>query len=166
MKETILKSTIWWFIFWLSALIVWVWYAAITQVSSWDILTADLFNESMVPTWAVMAFNLSTCPVWWSEANGTDNSLDLRWEFIRWLDNWRWVDSGRVLATLQNWSEVARDYWENWVLPITSVVNADYSTTYSRWYRTITGDWSSSDVDTDYYWIRPRNIALLYCVKN
>lgn len=90
--------------------IFWITYAAVSQVSSWDTLTATLFNESMVTTWAIMAFNGTTCPTWWNKADWSgdekntswDNTtLDLRWEFIRGLDDWRWVDSGRALASYQ-----------------------------------------------------------------
>ena len=184
MKETIKKSIIWWVAFSLTVMIVWVTYAAfvnINTVNNWETLSSTLMNNiinnqkdldtrlwliNSVPSWAIIAFNSSSCPTWWSKANGTDNALDLRWEFIRGWDDGKWVDAGRWLASNQNSSEVAVDYWPNAVLPISNVVNADYSITYSRSYREVTGAWSTSNINLPYSWIRPRNVALLYCVKD
>ena len=48
-----------------------------------------------------MAFNLTSCPTGWSEADGNGGRPDLRGEFVRGLDRGRGVDVGRTLATAQ-----------------------------------------------------------------
>ena len=45
MKQTIIKSLIWWLVFSFTVLLVSFTYAAITSVSSWDTLTATLWND-------------------------------------------------------------------------------------------------------------------------
>lgn len=114
-----------------------------------------------IPTWAVMAFNLSSCPSWWIPANWTSWTPDLRWEFIRWLDGWRWVDSGRTLWSwqaddLKNHTHTVSDVYPSWSLGdwsgyqwMSSAVSTATRTTSAIW-------WSET---------RPRNVALLYCVK-
>lgn len=46
MIETIKKSFIWWIVFTLTVMIIWITYAA---VSSWDTLTADMWNNRNAP---------------------------------------------------------------------------------------------------------------------
>lgn len=141
-----------------------------------------------VPAWAVMAFNLASCPTWWSKANGTDNTLDLRGEFIRWVDDGRGVDIGRVLASAQ-WDAIRNitgDFtafaW-NW-----NTGSSIFKTkSWAFWWATVTSNpggntdsipYSSSDRPR--FWLsfdaslvvptanenRSRNVALLYCVKD
>ena len=102
----ILKKLQWgiysWIWFVLVIWITWLAYAALDwiKVNTWDSLTATKWNslvDHAVPSTAIMAFNSATCPTWWSPANWTNWNPDLRWEFIRWLDNWRWIDIGRTL---------------------------------------------------------------------
>jgi len=40
-------------------------------------------NSSFIPSGAIMAFALNSCPTGWKEANGNNGTLDLRGEFIR-----------------------------------------------------------------------------------
>lgn len=117
---TIIKNIKSWIFQWIWILLVvwisWVAYWAYVSISSdvtdWQTLTSWLFNnvlenqrslktlvDNATPVWAVMAFNLSSCPTWWIPANGSNGTPDLRGEFIRWLDSGRWINSGRVLAT-------------------------------------------------------------------
>lgn len=62
--------------------------------AGWNLLVGnvDNLNERLlsaegsggiVPTGAIMAFNLITCPSGWSEADGINGRPDLRGEFIR-----------------------------------------------------------------------------------
>lgn len=57
------------------------------------------FSAITVPTGAIMAFNLNTCPTGWAKANGTAGTPDLRGEFIRGLDDGRGINPGRILAS-------------------------------------------------------------------
>ena len=77
-----------------------MWNNTITTVNqhSTDLTTVE---GQIVPSGAVIAFNLSSCPTGWSVANGTNGTADLRGDFIRGLDSGRGVDSGRSLATEQ-----------------------------------------------------------------
>jgi len=121
-----------------------------------------------------MAFNLSSCPSWWSEANGTGGTPDLRGEFVRWLDNGRWVDTGRTLASSQ-WDSI-RDITGSfavygWVISHNGAfshggVNLSNGSANSP-NGIYTVDFSAADsgVPTSHE-NGPRNIAFLYCIKN
>ena len=180
-----------WFI--LSIIFIWVitvfaanWYDSLTS-NAWDPLTATKWNnlvKATVPTGAVMAFNLSTCPNWWLPADWTNSTPDLRWEFIRWLDNWRWVDTGRVLGSSQNPTRI-RTLIDNytWYAIWTFAVSAWNIET--NWWSATVPEWTivpfvtlnnlayyqATATQTVWSWdnwafaTRPRNVALLYCVK-
>lgn len=169
--------------------VIWIFgitYAAVTQVSTWETLTADIFNQSMVPTWAVMAFNGTTCPDGWNKADWSwdekDTSwnlttLDLRWEFIRGFDDGRGVDSGRVLGSTQSQNvqelqvvwDWSYEWWPLYVAENTSAWNnrnmvkanwkIDWKSYNGSYPASILKVWEGSDT-------RPRNVALLYCVKD
>lgn len=115
---------------------------------------------SSIPTWAIMAFYLWSCPTGWIPADWTSSTPDLRWAFVRWM--W-WSLNGR---------DVARTLWDYQLDELkshTHTFNA-YSTFASGiWYSKA---WSSPDIPDTYstnsYWwteTRPKNVALLYCMK-
>ena len=204
------EKFIWWIISWLwITLVIWIswiayWaYVAISSdVNPWDSLSASLFNNvlenqrvlksdyetlistvswlSNVPAWAVMAFNLSSCPTWWISANWWNGTPDLRGEFVRWWDNGRWVDAWRAIWTLQRWSLVmnAVNSTETRLFSLShendnrlwyDPAMTDPTKPYFRWqittatYPTWTTNWA---IDANYVQMtRPRNVALLYCVK-
>lgn len=178
---------------WLIGAVYWAWIN-IDWVSNWQTLDATLINNIIdnqndlnnriswlsttvawllnVPTWAVMAFNLASCPTWWIAADGTNWTRDLRWTFIRWIN---WVANSRdVSRTL--WSYQDDDFqahkhtqwWDAWT-------NSSYRygvTTWLGW--TVYSDmygllWSNGNaINTSTEWwteTRPKNIALLYCQK-
>ncbi|EKD66146.1 MAG: tail collar protein [uncultured bacterium (gcode 4)] len=179
-------------------------FTSLTPVWTWSGLTANAWNQmitnlndldwrvtslnstvtslSIIPKWAVIAYNWTVCPSWWSEANWVNVptwtswsvTLNLRWEFIRWLDNWRWVDVSRVFGSLQSEDFKAHKHTEA------------YSSQVNGW-ANYAGAWGTSGVTSTPYslsqttaavgpnqyvsttwWTetRPRNVALLYCVKN
>lgn len=175
-----------WIIVWITFFIImlfwWMVYASISHVVGWNVLTATKFNQvidSVVPSGNVSAFNLSSCPTWWSPADWS-SGLDLRWEFIRWLDNGRWVDAGRTLWTFQSgtqlpwiaiwssnptigrtdqpintWNMITDYEWESYVTSsYRRVPTTTYTSTCCNWTQ-------KSSVR-----VRPRNVALLYCIKN
>jgi len=121
-----------------------------------------------IPSGAVMAFNLANCPIGWSEANGTSGNPDLRGEFIRGLDNGRGVDSGRVLAS---WQEPTRhvdiDVNSNGYAlhPINTYNQYADSTSGVSASRQYSGG-TQQGTQNSWYISRPRNVALLYCVKD
>ena len=93
--------------FWIVVMVWLVWwsYAALSslKVVDTDPLTAAKWNnlvDHSVPSTAVMAFYSSSCPTWWSPADGTNSTPDLRGTFIRWM-NWD-----------ANSRDVARTLWE------------------------------------------------------
>lgn len=105
-------------------------------------------------------FNSTTCPKGWSSANGSNGTVDLRGEFIRGLDNGRGIDPGRTLASLQQATEILnRGCGE-----AGSVTTRNYDARVSAGNRKrILGN----ERTTRHYWdaVRPRNIALLACMK-
>lgn len=87
----------------LSVLAIGAAYAAYSNlpVTGGETLSASKWNELVtysVPPGAVMAFNLTSCPTGWSEADGNGGRPNLQGEFIRgWNKNATGVDSGRAL---------------------------------------------------------------------
>jgi len=177
----ILKKLQWWIYAWIGfVLVVWVTglsYAALSSLTatSWEPLTAakwDALVEHAVPSWAAMAFNLWSCPTWWSKADGTSWNPDLRWEFIRGLDDWRWIDTGRTLATFQDqdWFTLWNTTTSvgSWIHSNSITKDWNYSTNLFTWRTTwassyaLRSKWNISDGSEN----RPRNVALLYCIKD
>ncbi len=155
-----------WLMFWLSAwltmLVVWITYATISHVNSNDTLTAVTFNQvidATVPSWAVMAFNLSTCPFWWKVADGTNGTQDLRDEFIRWAKPGAWRE---VWQTEDASAVVSHFSFSTW--PTTMVDNSDwsYNKTSSYAFQSLWNDTSQTILMRK---VRPQNVALLFCEK-
>lgn len=138
-----------------------------------------------VPSGAVMHFAMSSAPTGWLKANGaaisrttyaslfaaigttfgsgdgssTFNVPDLRAEFVRGWDDGRGVDSGRVFGSYQvptEFSAYVNQAQHIWVengdsYRAGSVVSVDGDAGYSH--------------TQDFYSTRPRNVALLACIK-
>ncbi len=127
-----------------------------------DDLNTRVSASSGIPTWAIMAYNLSSCPSGWIAANGTSGTPDLRGEFIRGLDSGRGVDAGRVLSSAQ--VDILKSHMH--VLPSnlavfwgpTIIFASAYGDTGGTTSNGITGDTGGNET-------RPRNVALLYCQK-
>lgn len=183
MKETIKKAFLWALVF-LGTILFWfIWYSSRTNLSTQnngDTITSSIWNNvinnindlntrisnTSIPSWAVMAFNLSACPTWWNAANWSNWTPDLRWEFIRGWDNWKWVDNGRVLGSWQNEDFKAHTH------DTTLWLNVSTWTPYyaARWANAWSNDnqWNRTISSSLTWWVetRPRNVALLYCIKN
>lgn len=174
-----------WIIIWVSflwtVLLGWIIYATVTLTASPnESLTAEKWNNlvanTTIPTWFIWAFNSTMCPSWWVEASWSNvpvwvwgnSSLDLRWEFLRWWDNWRWVDSGRLVWTNQEaTNHVYIHINSNIYYPSSSnlwALNYDSLTTWPLM-RFSWNDWSASVITWATYTSRPRNVSVLFCIK-
>ena len=128
-------------------------------------------SAGSIPSGAVMAFYLSSCPSGWRAADGTVSTPDLRGQFVRGLSNGSAVDAGRVLGTQQG--DAIRNITGE-IGPIDSVnYNGVFSTSYQMgWGATMNshGDpvvkFDASKVVPTANEDRPVNVALLYCMKN
>ena len=132
-------------------------------------------GAAAVPAGAIMAFYRSTPPTGWLECNGQSvtgypnlvalgltTAPNLRGEFVRGWDNGRGVDPGRALGSTQ--ADMAG--------PHTHVMNG-YTATLSAGGTSVISDPpggggsaitkdTAANTGTE---TRPRNIALMYCIK-
>ena len=69
-----------------------------------DQIMADLqyLLDRVVPKGMIAPFNSEACPIGWLEANGQNNTPDLRGTFVRGWDNGRGRDAGRRLGSDQD----------------------------------------------------------------
>ena len=165
------------------------------EAVSWTMITSDSWNKilsnqkyiSTLVAWlweapqnSVMAFASASCPSWWKAADGTNGTPDLRWVFIRWAnDFWTWPNN-RDLDRSTAWSWVLTyqgDAIRNitWRVITNSAMWGFTWAFHSAW----TSDWwySNTWYWPDILWFdtslivptgsdnRPKNIALIYCVK-
>ena len=174
---------------WISWVAYWAYVSISSDVTDWQTLTSWLFNnvlenqrslkilvDNAAPAWFVWAFNLASCPTWWIPANGSNGTPDLRGEFIRWLDGGRWINSGRVLATYEAATKISTPLYYGtfgWTPSFAWLWFWDHDsfTQVNYWGSVITNLWSGAAwtwLSSTAWWeitIRPRNVALLYCVK-
>jgi microcystin-dependent protein len=142
-------------------------------------------NNSLVPTGAFMPFAMTTAPTGWLKANGAaisrtgiyanlfaaigttfgvgDNSStfnlpDLRGQFIRsWADDGITYDSGRTFGTTQ--ADDLKSHNHN--IYVKGIAGGANSSVLDGQFAT--GQYSTTN--TGGTETRPRNIALLYCIK-
>ncbi|MCH8518678.1 hypothetical protein LAT59_02870 [Candidatus Gracilibacteria bacterium] len=112
------------------------------------------------PIGSVMAFNRDTCPAGWITADGQNDTPDLRGEFIRGLDLGRGVDPGRTLGSFQldELREHSHDYLRT---NTTTSSHGDRHPMVPHPSNTVSATTSVTGGDET----RPRNVALLYCIK-
>lgn len=121
----------------------------------------------LVPSGAVMAFNLSSCPTGWLNANGTAVSLDLRGQFVRGLDQGAGVDPGRTLGSFQ--IDMLTSHIHQYTQPngVTNASSGGGTPVVQGGNTTNTGGAviiaGSTAIGPE---TRPKNVALLYCVKS
>jgi len=127
-------------------------------------------NNSLVPTGAIMAFGMNSVPTGWLECNGQSTSgytalaalvganvPDLRGYFVRGWDNSRGVDNGRVFASAQDDQFKAHTHGG---VPLLNG-DDDRGDSFSNFnINSIGNTYSAGGTET-----RPKNIALLYCIK-
>lgn len=163
-----------WIVIWIwISFVLWLIWITYASVSSWDTLTATMWNEKTVPTGAVMSFYLSSCPEWWVLADGSNWTVDLRWTVVRWI----WWDL--------NWRDVERTLWEYQEDSYESHSHTWSATTYGNTFEHLL--WSTNWNNNKYgyiswwYWAevgnftinnswwsetRSKNVALLFCIKD
>ncbi|MDD2870469.1 MAG: hypothetical protein PHS49_00635 [Candidatus Gracilibacteria bacterium] len=146
-----------------------------SDVTDGQTLTSGLFNnvlenqrslkilvDNAAPAGFVGAFNLASCPTGWIPANGSNGTPDLRGEFIRGLDGGRGVDSGRVLASWQASTSIADFATAANNLLYLFIKNSDGTDGVIA---ANNGGNTGNSTTAIYRTVRPRNVALLYCVK-
>lgn len=167
MKGQIKNWLMQWLVAWVTMVIVWVTYAS-TVIPNQP-LTADLFNEKTVPTNAVMAFAQDICPTGWSEY------LPAQWRFIRWIDKtWTNIDPNWQRSiwdikedTFKNHTHNRQDDNES-EFTYQDDLSSTISKAASQWevsdrWKWENKTWNSPDWSSE---TSPKNVALLYCVKN
>jgi hypothetical protein len=130
-----------------------------------DTLTIENGNSIVIPlntpAGAVMAFNLATCPTGWIAADGTNSTPDLRGEFVRGLDNGRAVDPGRTLASSQTDDLKSHTHSTVQMIGNNNIDGVDSTTTHSGEHHNEARQTGATGGNET----RPRNVALLYCIK-
>lgn len=150
-----------------------------------DQSSSSFFPSNAVPIGAVNSFAMNSAPAGWLSCNGgavsrttyaglfsaigttygagdgstTFNIPDLRGEFVRGLDNGRGVDIGRSLGSAQADEFKSHNHtvgqYGDFIRTTTNVMAAGYEPAQNNVNTSSTGGTET----------RPRNIALLYCIK-
>jgi hypothetical protein len=129
-------------------------------------------GPALVPTGAVMAFYRSTPPTGWLECNGQSTAAypnlvalgiltapDLRGEFVRGWDNGKGTDPGRALASTQ------LDEFKSHTHQAKGIEAGTGSGPIFWWDSSNIGAATRTTLATGGSETRPRNIALMYCIK-
>ena len=157
-------------------------------------LTSNPASDTLVPTGLVGAFARNSAPTGWLKANGaavsrttyealfaaigttfgagdgstTFNLPDLRGEFVRGWDDGRGLDSGRAFASVQGSQNLAHRHGADYVDP---TEGGSYVNRMARGVSTGGSPGSTSNgadvgiLPDGGSEARPRNIALLFCIK-
>lgn len=160
----------------LSSFLVYATWTDIATQNTGDTINATIWNNvvtkvntiwnTYAPSWAIMAFYLSSCPTGWVAADGNNGTPNLKWEFIRgWDFNNSGVDNGRALWSSQN-GTITYSYGNSngWV-PFAPFENMDNTSNVSLWTSYNISPGSPSWWGNTKWTTRPRNVALLYCMK-
>jgi len=112
------------------------------------------------PSGEVAFFLASTCPTGWNPSDGTNNTVDLRGEFIRGLDNGRGIDPGRTLASWEEATGIGQTVIQ---AAFVQFWNPDSQVFYGgNQERAGLNGYVDNQV---MFTVRPRNVALLACSK-
>lgn len=155
--------------------------------NNWWQLTKDKWNalvnlvkwSSNIPSNTIWIFYQTNCPAWRKKADWTNWTPDLRWMFLRWMDEGIWNDpdwASRTLGSIQqdsfqwhthNINQNAADKNSRNNSPVwwdlsgydkrgrnSAIISVTEPTTYSTY-------WTPRIANET----RPKNIAVLYCIK-
>lgn len=162
-------------------------YVTGRMVQDQSIDSNDLTQQAAIPPGAVMSFAMSAAPVGWLPCDGaainrttysalfnvvgtihgigdgsnTFNVPDLRGEFIRGWDNGRAVDTGRIFGSSQG--DAFRSH-RHLVPNLTQYIGGRTGVTgsFAKNDGGINSEFTDFQGGTE---TRPRNVALLYCIK-
>lgn len=149
---------------------VWIWNSNPSSKLdiAWDLTVTWKLKEwgnNLIPAWAIMAFNLASCPAWWSEYTAA------RGRFLRWIDSSWTNDVVRIAWNIQaddfkSHNHTVTDNWNSITI---------YDINWDAWWNYWTL-WRSDSRHTAWipfvisnnWWTetRPKNVAVLYCVKD
>ena len=139
---------------------------ATTEIQT--VISADVSKQI---SGMIVPFNLTSCPSSWSPADGKNGTPDLRGEFVRGFDNDRGVDAGRGIGSFQDHQLQTHTHrvidglvQSVYMGAISSDIYAPVFGTGARvdnYPESTAPHGANIGAET-----RPRNVALLYCVKN
>ena len=118
--------------------------------------------EVEFPAGAVMAFNLESCPDGWVEADGTGGTPDLRGTFIRGMNG---DENGRDVARALKSYQVDDFKSHNHGIPNIDLGHRHTAATAATDYYVYKSISSYDSLSEGGDETRPKNVALLYCVK-
>jgi hypothetical protein len=160
-----------------------------TQLATTAFVSSAVGSITTTPAGAVDYFAMSTAPTGYIKANGaaisrstysalfaaigttfgngngstTFNVPDLRGEFLRGWDDSRGVDSGRGFGSAQAATAFTDIIYQ--AAKIESIINPDTTSAYSTPPGNNGAGMAGYTRNGTYYYVRPRNIALLACIK-
>lgn len=130
MKQVIKNSFLWAVVFSLTVIVIWITYAAVTTVNTWDTLTAEMWNNLM---WN---YDYST-----TEVNTWKKWIDGRPIYRKVFDFWTWLPANAIHSLPLNIANYDRPIsisyshknssW-NWITEATSMLKS--STEIRYWY--------------------------------
>lgn len=152
-----------------------------------DKLSATKFNQ-LIPQWAILAFNLASCPTWRNPADWTSWNPDLRWVFLRWANSFGWT-------ARSDWSQdpdcALRTGWVgwNWTCSVGSLQPDQFKshshnppTNHNLWMYASSNNGNNPWITFGGWWrwsttaqalqaagwneTRPKNVDVIYCIKN
>lgn len=112
--------------------------------------------ESM-PSGAVMAFNLDSCPDGWTPADGTSGTVDMRGAFARGING---DENGRDVA--RELGSYQEDEFKSHTHLVRSVLGSEGGNNAGGPAHSIVNRISDATGGAE---TRPKNIALLYCMR-
>ena len=112
----------------------------------------------LVPPMAVMAFNGSSCPAGWAECDGSQGTTDLRGMFIRGWDHGAGVDPAREVGSFQDDELESHDHTYTRYGQLTTAYGNPAASTWLGVTTSTTSATGGSET-------RPKNVALIYCMK-
>ena len=129
-----------------------------------DCVTSSVFSGMISP------FNLTTCPTGWKPADGTNGTPDLRGQFIRGLNDFgtgvrndgKQDPENRSLGSYQSDEFKSHTHSTVQMIGDNNVDGVDSTTTHSGDHHNEARETGATGGNET----RPKNIALIYCVKN